>query len=104
MLENKIEDLAVYSFVLMDKHLNELSRYTLDTPNEVCTTFTELEKFESEGKKLFALGTGKVENISNELFLRYTEWNLDENPVKKKNFDYYEPYEKEKSLSRLKLY
>lgn len=63
MVEDKKDDNSSYSFVILDKHLNELTRYTLDREAELCTTFTEITQ-PDDNNYLFALGTGIADNIT----------------------------------------
>ncbi len=67
MLEDRNEDKKIsnFSFTLLDTQLSEISRYTLEQENEVCTNFVEItlpSEIMKSNKKLFALGTGIVEN------------------------------------------
>jgi hypothetical protein len=88
LLTYLIEEQNIYSLLLVDKHLNEVSRFSLtEFRNEVCTNFCEISNFyEESGKKLFALGTGIVEDTSIEpelghIFLIELDENLKLNKV-----------------------
>lgn len=56
----------IFSFVILDKHLNEVAKYKFDTENEICTTFTEIKAHFTGNSKFFALGTGYSENSYSE--------------------------------------
>jgi hypothetical protein len=59
------EETNGFSFVVIDKHLNEVTRYPFEKENEVCMTFVELSEFSDNydsSKKVFAMGTGIMES------------------------------------------
>lgn len=67
ILEDRNEDkkTSSFSFTLLDNQLSEISRYTLDQDKEVCTNFVEISlpiEIMRNNRKLFALGTGIIEN------------------------------------------
>ena len=70
--EEKINDCISKSyFVLSDEFLNEISRYSFEKENEVCTCFSEIYNSNDIENKLIVVGTGISENPNEEPVLGY---------------------------------
>ncbi len=65
--EKKDDGWTRFSFVVIDKHLNEISRYKFENEKEVCMTFHVIDDQNlldnlPKCQKLFILGTGVIHN------------------------------------------
>jgi hypothetical protein len=61
--EDQKKNKVIYSLVIVDKHLNEINRYTMDHDYESCISYVQLNE-DIHKRVIFAIGTGISEDGS----------------------------------------